>query len=282
MTKYRRLGVFSLALALAAAAALIYYKTQPRSNLDDRLGKIVAVANEPEVSCADIAKHRPLVLLALGQSNAANHGALAPASSAPVLVFAQGKCVKANDPLPGGTGLGGSIWRRLPQLLSDAGVTRPVVMAVLAVDASTLADWTEDASPLKLHLAQTVESMKRQGLPPTLVLWQQGEADARAGTSKTDYAAGLDKLEATLRKAGSDAPVVLARSTLCRAEKSLAIRSAIEGKTATSDRFRAGPDTDDLTGELLRFDGCHFTARGLEAAARMWQTGLLANKLIAQ
>jgi hypothetical protein len=267
---------------LAAAAALIYEKIQPRSNLDVRLGKVVAVSNETEVSCPNIAKQRPLVLLALGQSNAANHGALVPAASGPVLVFARGKCVLANDPLPGGTGLGGSIWRRLPQLLADAGVTRPVLLAVLAVDASTLAEWTEDASPLKLRLTQTVEAMKRQGLPPTLVLWQQGEADARAGTTKTDYAAGLDKLEATLREEGSDAPIVLARSTVCRAEKSLAIRSAIEGKTASSARFRPGPDTDDLTGELLRFDGCHFTARGLDAAARMWQTGLLANKLVAQ
>lgn len=264
-------------LALAIAAAFIFDTSQQNTRLAAILGSIVKVTSEPEVSCSELVKSDPLVLLALGQSNAGNHGAKGNGPIAPITLIAEGKCIKAVDPLPGGTGLGGSIWSRLPQFLAKAGMTRPVVIAVLGVDATSIEDWTTTDSVLNQRLTSQVKDMNRIGLKPDLVLWQQGEADARAGTTKNDYGANLDQLAGTLQKAGSAAPILLAQSTKCRSAVAQPIRDAIEEKIVSNGIFRRGPDTDSLGAEHLRFDGCHFMVSGLEAAARMWFTTILAN-----
>jgi len=140
---------------------------------------------------------------------------------------------------------------------------------VLAVNATSIDDWTRERSPLRLVLQARLAAMRRVGLAPSLVLWQQGEADAAAGNGTQDYAEGLAALAATLSEAGSDAPILLARSTACRAPANPAIRAAIEAAPLDNPRMRLGPDTD-LLGSRMRADGCHFSADGLDAAAKMW------------
>lgn len=271
-----------LALALMAGMAAtilatlsIWQDKQRHTELNTKLAGIMPVdtAAKP-ISCSDIAKNKPLVLLALGQSNAGNHGILDNGRKALVTMVAEGKCFLATDPLPGGTGSGGSVWQRLPTLLTQMGEARPVVLSVLAVDATTMDDWTRPDSPVRHRLASQLASMRHLGLPPHFILWQQGEADARMGTSATDYAEGLDKLAAILDEAGANAPVLLARSTICRTEPSEEIHRAIETQISANRRWHGGPDTDTLTGDELRNGGCHFTALGLDRAARMWATAL--------
>lgn len=229
---------------------------------------IVSASGREEFTCADVAADRPLVLLALGQSNAGNHGS--PASvKRMVTVVADGRCFRSVAPLPGGTGTGGSIWERLPESLAAGGYRRPVVISVLAVDASHIGDWVDEGSPLRQRLAAHVKSMLAAGLPPQFVLWQQGEADARAGRAAESYASSLDRLAILLGEAGVDAPILLARSTVCRSAPNAAIRSAIDGLIAKDGRFRSGPDTDQLSGEEYR-DGCHLTVAGLDGVAGLW------------
>lgn len=262
-----------LAVAVMAAAALYRLLEQRRhgASLDARLAQIVAPGTHP-IPCSDVAATRPLVLLALGQSNAGNHGAPSARAAPPVTLIAEGQCLTATDPLPGGTGTGGSIWQRLPALLSAPQGARPVVLSVLsvlAVDATSIADWTAAQSPLRERLAAHVAAMRRLDLAPALVLWQHGEADARGGTSAADYAAGLGRLAAALSEAGANAPIVLARSTICQSAPNGAIRSAIAASVANDRRFRLGPDTDTLSSDAFR-TGCHLTADGLDSAAKMW------------
>ena len=255
---------------VALAIVLVFACRKDASSLPARLERIVAAGKHEEVSCAELAASHPLVLLALGQSNAGNHGVLSGRVSEPITLIAEGKCLKASDPLPGGTGAGGSIWQRLPAELATQGMARPVVLSVLAVDASTIADWTDPQSPLASRLANHVSSMSRLGLPPDLILWQQGEADALVGTSSNDYSAGLVRLATALKKAGTNASIILALSTICRAPPNASIRASIEDATASGDHhFRLGPDTDTLSSETHR-NGCHLTAEGLDSAAKMW------------
>lgn len=112
--------------------------------------------------------------------------------------------------------------------------------------------------------------MKAVNLLPQVILWQQGEADAKLGTTSAAYLAGLDRLEATIALAGADAVIVAALSTVCRSPPDLAIRAAIVAKAENSHRFQVGPDTDTLSLADSRIDGCHFSAAGLEHAARLW------------
>ena len=270
----------ALVLLLVTMSVIVWtlriqqHQQHQEAGLAGRLKQINGVGSEAAVSCSEVAASRPLVLLALGQSNAANHGSPERAVREPIMLIADGRCIRAVDPLPGGTGIGGSIWRRLPDALRSAGIEQPIVISILAVDASSINEWTRQESALRQRLVEHLASLRGLRLLPDFVLWQQGEADAIAGTSSSDYAQQLDRLAAIVDQAGAKAPIIVARSTICRSAPSQAVRSAIEAKASTDRRFRLGPDTDVLAGSRFRHDECHLSADGLDAASRMWATAL--------
>lgn len=261
---------FVLALFLLAGGwAYRFY--WPHNEIDTRLLSIVAARPEQRVDCAALVRVKPLVLLALGQSNAGNHGVFAKSEDAPIALMAGADCLLASDPLAGATGTGGSIWRHLPGALAGDLAGRKVLLSVLAVDATSIDDWTRPGSRLATRLVEHVKALKQLGLMPVFVLWQQGEADARLGTSAAEYQQGLTVLATLLDQAGVKAPLVLARSTVCRSLPNEAIRAAIEQTVATTPgNFILGPDTDRLQGDTYRSDGCHFSQAGLKQAAAQW------------
>lgn len=174
-------GALLGALALGAAGVASAFD---KAALEAKLGQVARLGGEQRVSCASIAAQRPVVVLAIGQSNAANHGVLARGAAQPVVLMAEGQCVLAVDPLPGGTGRGASTWQRLPQYFSRLEPQRPLVLAVMGVDATSIEDWVGENSPLGARLENQVKSMRALDLMPHLILWQQGEADARLGTTR--------------------------------------------------------------------------------------------------
>jgi len=271
-----RMALWLLPLA-GIATVLLWVQTKPHRkdlSLEQRVAQIRHVGVLPEISCAELAKNRPLVLLALGQSNAGNHGSGSIPAGGPINLIADGKCVRSSDPLPGATGRGNSIWSRLPGLLVERMGNRQIVLSVLAVDATSIADWTDPQGPLNSLLAERIASMRHLGLPPSLILWQQGEADARDGTTESDYMAGLMKLGAIVDEAGACVPIILARSTACKSVQGTNIRNAMAKIASKGSRFRLGPDTDTLSGDNYR-TGCHLKTAGLESAARMWASSIL-------
>ena len=263
----------AVAVAAAGAGSLVAWQrgSAAEENLRARTAQRVVPDPATRVPCEAIAQAKPLVLLVLGQSNAANQGEAGPVAPPPVTVITDaGDCLRSTDPLPGATGNGASIWSRLPAALANAGMTRPLVLGVLAVDATAMREWTNPSSPLPVLLDTTVRRMTEAGLPPTLVLWQQGEADALRGTSATEYGHGLLALADRLRAAGVSAPWLLAQSTVCRAPPSPELRAEITRLVASDRRFLPGPDIDSLNAPGDRTDGCHFSAAGLQAAADLW------------
>lgn len=273
-------GLVALALTGTAALPAWHSKRAALASLQSRIDAIqpapAAARNEP---CTDWRAQRPLVLLALGQSNAANHGETGTAPS-PVRLAHDGRCLWATDPLPGGTGDGGSIWARLPPRLAaqlpDPWRQRPVVLAVLAVDATLLRDWVRADSPLRARVLHMARTLVASGLVPHLVLWQQGEADARDNTPPAQVAAELDAFAGLLAEAGITAPWMLAQSTVCRSPPHAGVRDAVQRQARDGLRFVSGPDTDQLAGPAMRRDGCHFSAAGLDAATDLWAAALAA------
>jgi hypothetical protein len=235
-----------------------------------KLEQIVKVTHEPVLDCMQMAGLNPVVILILGQSNAANHGERDSATQTSVSLIADSKCILATNPLPGGTGRGDSIWSYLPVYLLHQELQRPLVLSIIGVDATSIADWTDDYSPLQHRLTNHIKSMKALGLLPTLILWHHGEADAQLGTTSVAYAAGLTRLAEVLSRSGADAPIVAALSTICRSLPSAVIREAIFTQSSRDKRFIVGPDTDRLNDVNLRIDGCHFSAPGLRQAAQFW------------
>ena len=244
--------------------------TQGSASLVERLGSRVQLPQAGVVPCEQAGPGKPLHLLVLGQSNAANHGEALTTPSAQVMVVTPAGCALAQDPLPGATGRGGSIWSRLPQMLAAAGVARPLRFSVLAVDASSLHDWVADASPLRAELIRLLVGLQQRDTMPHLVLWQQGEVDARQGTSTADYETDMYRLAALLQDHGVDAPMLLAQSTRCRSEANLPVRDAVVRLIKHNRQMLPGPDTDTLNSPAMRHDGCHFSAAGMDAAARLW------------
>ena len=275
------LGISAAVLLVAAIAAAISSWKEERviRQLTARMAAVQGPTRQPVEPCLQTLSPRPLVLLILGQSNAGNHGAGDEPQDAghaenKVRVFVGNGCQVAADPLPGGTGHAGSIWSRLPAQLQRLGERRPVVIALLAVDASSIREWTDVSSPLVARLGGVLGELRTAELRPDFVLWQHGEADALAGTTEAVYGQGLERLRALIRAGGVSAPILVARSTLCRTSNGSAVGAALVQVTARYPDFRLGPNTDALTGDY-RSDGCHFSSRGLDAAAVLWVAAIL-------
>ncbi len=256
--------------ALAFGLALAHRTRAAREDLERRIAGLAQPAPGTEVPCQRLRAMQPRVLLVLGQSNAGNHGQAGGSGAAVPVISAAGTCHLTADPLPGGTGRGGSIWSHLPAALANLPASRPVVFSLLAVESTTLDDWGDTSGPLAPLLTDTVRAMREAGLMPELVLWQQGEADARAGSDPGRYALGLAALADRLAALGVQAPWVLARSTVCRTPPAPGLRAAAKALVDRDGRFRLGPDTDRLLAPQDRPDGCHFSESGLQGAARQW------------
>lgn len=219
---------------------------------------------------------RRLVLLAFGQSNAANSARGRHTAGRSVLNFHDGKCYAGEDPVPGATGTGGSAWNRLGDLLVASGRYDNVVLASVAVDASAIAQWSPGGE-LHPRLLAALRGLRTHGLEPDRLLWQQGERDAQLGTDAKTYAARFARMLESLRKSGFTMPVHVARSSYCRGQGSEAVRAAQLEVLDRAAGVLPGPYTDALVAAGLRHDDCHFSAAGAEQQAALWRDALLAD-----
>ena len=253
------LAVNRIAVARMRSVAKVDYSPPP-----------IAAPRTPAQPCVSPELGRPVVLLVLGQSNAANHG-LAGSEATNASVFFDSKCYKLSNPVAGGTGSLGSPWPRLAELLEQKG-RRNVVFAVHAIDATSVSQWGVDGW-VSGQLEEKVRQLQRADLSPSVVLWQQGEADARKGTSAEKYIDDFSKLVQRLRKAGVQAPILIARSSECRGRNFGTInRVQFKIPALMSGVFR-GPDLDSI-GVYARYDGCHFGPEGIEQVAQLWANAL--------
>lgn len=189
-------------------------------------------------------------------------------SNSNVFTVFNGRCFLSTDPVPGATGVGASIWTRLPTALAEKGILRPVVIVNVAVESSAIFDWTT-GRPLNRHLIRQIALLNQTGLKINLVIWQQGESDAKRKTNGADYRLKMEQLIYSLRASGVEAPVLVALSTYCPKSDGSEIRSTLQKMANEVDGVWLGPDTDMLTG-TMRSGGCHFSATGLAAASRLW------------
>lgn len=277
-----RLAAAGLSAAAVVVGAVLYPLMQQRGADHGLTVRLNSIAPTPDLAsprtCQQPEAAAPIVLLILGQSNAGNHGAedepLGVGVAPQVTVFSGGLCLRSGDPLPGGTGRHKSVWSRLPAHLKLQGYTGEVVIVLLAVEATTVNDWSRVSSPLHKRLQSLLLAMQTDHLRPSLVLWQQGEADALRNTKVDDYVTDFESLLQSIRAAGVTAPVLLARSTYCNGSDGRLVRQAVSRLLARLPDVQAGPDTDTLLGKN-RTRGCHFSSAGVDAAAALW-AGVIA------
>lgn len=278
MVQARKVLIVLMGGLVLLALAFIWHRSLPVcSALSDRLASIYPAEDGSVVPCPWEIGDRPLMILVLGQSNAGNHGATPAHDTSPALFFYQGRCYLTAGPAPGATGKGGNIWTYLSPLLSTE-LQRPVVFSVLAVDATSITEWTAE-SALRELVVKTIRQGKAHGFIPELVLWQQGEADARSGMSGAEYRQKLDKLRASIRNELERGAMIVAQSTRCRNEGSEDIRRVLGEAAEGRSGVILGPDTDALQGDF-RLDGCHFSLSGLKAASSLWAS-VIVSALVA-
>lgn len=218
---------------------------------------------------AQIPPERRLVLVVVGQSNAADYGAVRAASGARVYVFAGGQLFAATDPLPGGDGEGGSVWSRLGARLIMTGKFDAAVLAVAAQGSTCVVDRAPGGS-LHARLDGTLRQLAAAGLPADFILWQQGETEAgQPALSGQDYSAALHEVQAACHTIFPKSVFLTAEATRGAGSATNAQIRLAQSDAAAVPGGAAGPDLDQLGGEY-RSDGLHFNERGLSAAADLW------------
>jgi len=242
--------------------------------LDQNWGSISDPSGRHENGCAIIGdRKRTAVIVVVGQSNAANHGAGRYAATKRVDNFNvyDGRCYRAADPLLGASGDGGNFATRLGDKLIDAGLFDRVILAPIAMGGTTVEQWAEEGM-FNRRIPVLIRRLFDAGLSADFILWQQGEGNP--GTGDVDgrqYRKNLLEVIRTFRRFGVTAPLFVSLTTLCGGPHANAdnIRAGQRGVVSPLAGIYQGPDTDTI-GVEHRWDACHFDETGLDMAASLW------------
>lgn len=215
----------------------------------------------------------PVVLLVVGQSNAANHGRPRGRAGPGSYALSVEGVFRLEDPLPGASGPGGSPWPHWAALQQRARPGSQVLVASIAQGSSAVADWIPGGVHAQ-RLPEMLTALRSQELAVDAVVWHQGETEAWSAVDAAAYEANLRRWIASVRVLGINAPIyVCLTSRDGQGVINPAIRQAQASVWNSLDRVFSGPDTDSL-GDAFRSDGVHFNARGLEAFASLLQLAM--------
>ena len=160
------------------------------ASFDDK-GRLVEYVGKQAVPCPPQTS-KTGVLVAFGQSNAANHAEyrFRAAELDGVINFFEGTCFAAASPLLGATGKSGEWLSKTARHLIEMKIYNKVIIASAAVGASRITRWARD-NDLNNVLVETLRDIKKF-YDVTEIVWHQGESDARF-TLKESYKLLLDR-----------------------------------------------------------------------------------------
>ena len=242
--------------------------------LDHNWKSIGDASGRAAVPCIDGGPLRPLVIVTLGQSNAANHGQglYAPKHRVDNFNLYDGKCYKAVEPLLGPSGQGGNFATRLADMLIERRVADRVVLAPIAMGGTTVEQWAIEGV-FNRRIPASIRRLYDAGLTPDYILWHQGEGNAgKADINGRQYRKNLLEVVASFRTYSINAPFFVALATRCAAAPHPNAVNVRDGqRTAAIGQLGifVGPDTD-LIGTEHRYDACHMSESGLILHATAW------------
>lgn len=225
---------------------------------------------------------RIMFALCIGQSNAANYGETLYTPVHNVYNFYKGKLYKAEDPMPGATGRGGSVWGLLGDSLIERGYFNKVVFITVAVGSTTIESWSD--GHCSTILSDTLKELKRYNIQLTYIFWHQGENDTFENTPSQLYKKRLYKIYKKIREYEPGTPlfISLASFTPWRADNpegiGYNIRKAQKEFIMENKNVYTGPDTDTLISPEDRFDGVHFSEKGMKKYALLWMKAILGQQ----
>lgn len=203
-------------------------------------------------------------VLALGQSNLANHCGT-PAASDFGEVVHEGATHALRDPIPGGTGDLGSVWPRVADELRRHGSNVPLRLTLAAKGGTSVNEWAP-GGPCYQALTERFARGDADGV--TVVVWQQGEKDTLLETSEAAYTADFLRLYDGVTEVIGQVPWVICRTSYRFGVTSPGVVAAQTKLAANLAGAVAGPDLDSLGSEFRR-DDTHFNDEGLARFAAM-------------
>ncbi len=238
--------------------------------------KIVQLANidRREIDCQKIPiNDKTMIVLVFGQSNGSNHGNVRGIANKNVYSFYDQKCYPAEDPLPGADGNGGSIWTRLGNKIIQQDLYENVIFASIGVGGSKIEQWTVNGN-LHNRIIKTIDDLNSKNFKITHLFWHQGESDSLVidseVTSKNDYKKRFYLMLNAIRNKRVTAPIYVNIATRCYQSPGYTeIQQAQQELVDPKLGIKPGINTD-LLGLKYRYDGCHFSEKGLEKAAQIY------------
>lgn len=231
----------------------------------DEFGRLISYVGKKEITCPKQNKDTA-VILAIGQSNSANHAEkkFSTQYAEKVINYFNGKCYIASSPLLGATGEEGEFLTPLADRLVESGTYKSVIIVSSGIGATSIYRWQRDGD-LNEMLLTTIRNIRGK-YRITEVIWHQGEGDFAYKTSSKNYVKSFNSLLQTLSKSKVKAPVFISIATKCGPVGTwnkdnptvIGQRQLINNK-----RIFLGVDTDAaLTKFDRRTDNCHFSESG--------------------
>jgi hypothetical protein len=217
------------------------------------------------------------VILAIGQSNAANNGERYSTltNDGQIFNYWNGACYDAVPPLLGASGKGGSFIPMLADKLISTGVYDKIVIVSSGVGSTNIARWGAGGD-LHLMLRDVVRGVASH-YAITEVIWHQGESDFIANTSTSEYENQFRSLSAMLAAASpTPAPIYLAVASKCDASKQKRWQAENPVTQAQRNLLASGvailgAESDRILHDSLRLpDRCHMNYAGEVAMAEAY------------
>ncbi|HIP14813.1 MAG TPA: hypothetical protein EYG74_04920 [Sulfurimonas autotrophica] len=245
-----------------------------------------------EIDYTKIDKKNTMVILALGQANAANSAEGEYIPKHKVYNIFNGKCYKAKDPLLGATATvathRGSVWTRVADKIIESGKYKNVIIKSIAVAGVPIACWEEGGTGIgwggAMHgsyysrVTKAQEELGEMGFKVSHILFHQGESDTQNRTTTIAYKKSFLTMLDSMREDGIKAPIFVALASrygfLTSEDVILAQKQLIE----ENEDVLEGPNTDSLDSfnDRLPNGGANMTSVGVEKHAQLWFDILVA------
>jgi hypothetical protein len=235
----------------------------------DDYGRLVDFTSKTTIECP-AQNDRTGVLLFIGQSNSANHGANMVKTIYPQKVanYFEGKCYVAQSPLLGASGQNGEYATLIADKLIQNGTYDNVIIVSSGIGGSWITLWAEDGH-FNNMLLSVIDGFSAD-LNITDVIWHQGESDADFFTHTKIYVDMFLSLMKTLSDRGVNAPYYMSIASLCKNPDVTYPNKVTKAQAKLiedHDNIFLGVNTDELVTGEYRFDGCHFNEKGQEVTA---------------